>query len=66
LALKTQVDISVDVTHAMEYFFHYYFVQVVHFYLIPNNVLLDEDMMGNIMDFGIVKLIVATPTNSIL
>lgn len=64
LALKTEVDISIYVTHAMEYFCHDSFVQVVHFYLIRNSMLFDEDMTGNIMDFGIVKLIDTTHTNS--
>ena len=65
LALKIEVDIAIDVTHDMEYFHHDSFVQVVHFYLILNSMLLDEDMIGNIMDFGIVKLIDTTPTNSL-
>jgi len=65
LALKTQLDIDIDVAHAMEYFHHDSFVQVVLFYWKSDNVFLDEDMMVHIVDFGIEKLMNATPTNSL-
>jgi len=65
LALKTQLDIAIDMAHAMEYFHHDSFVQVVLFDLKSDNVFLDEDMMVHIVDFCIKKLMNATPTNSL-
>ena len=44
LVFKTQLDIAIDVVHAMEYLNHDCFVQVVHCDIKPNNVILDQDM----------------------
>ena len=55
--LKTQLDIAIDVTHALEYLHHDSFVQVVHCDIKPNNVLLDEDMSGHVAYFWIKRLI---------
>jgi serine/threonine protein kinase len=65
LGLKTQLNIAIDVAHAMEYLHHYSYVQVVHCDIKPNNVLLDEDMTGHVTDFGLARLIGATSTDSL-
>lgn len=41
----------------MEYLHHYSYVQVVHSDIKPNHVLLDEDMLGHVADFGLSRLI---------
>eukprot|EP00253_Pinus_taeda_P017531 PITA_17531 len=57
LGLKTLLNIAIDVTHAIEYLHHYSHVQVVHCDIKPSNVLLDEDMIGHVTDFGLARLI---------
>ena len=57
MRLKARLDIAIDVAHAMEYLHHDCFVQIVHYDLKPNNILLDEDMTSHVTDFGISKLI---------
>jgi Leucine-rich repeat (LRR) protein len=64
LGLKTRLDIAIDVAHALEYLHHDSFVQVVHCDIKPSIVLLEEDMLGHITDFGIARLFGESSTNS--
>ena len=57
LGLKARLDIAKYVAHAMEYFHHDSFVQVVHSDIKPSNVLLDKDMSSHATDFGITRVI---------
>ncbi|XP_070031377.1 probable LRR receptor-like serine/threonine-protein kinase At3g47570 [Nicotiana tomentosiformis] len=57
LNIMQRLNIMVDVASALEYLHHGYSVPVIHCDLKPSNVLLDNDMVGHLTDFGIAKLL---------
>ncbi|KAL3849196.1 hypothetical protein ACJIZ3_011078 [Penstemon smallii] len=57
LNIGQRLGIMIDVASAIEYLHQGYSSPVVHCDLKPSNILLDEDMLGRVGDFGIAKLL---------
>ncbi|KAF5481736.1 hypothetical protein F2P56_002367 [Juglans regia] len=57
LNILQRLNIMIDVAQALEYLHLGYSIPIVHADLKPSNVLLDEDMVGHVADFGMSKLI---------
>ncbi|XP_071917963.1 probable LRR receptor-like serine/threonine-protein kinase At3g47570 [Coffea arabica] len=51
------MNVMIDLASALEYLHHTYSIPVVHCDLKPSNVLLNEDMVACVTDFGAVKIL---------
>ncbi|CAI9784405.1 unnamed protein product [Fraxinus pennsylvanica] len=56
LNIAQRMEIMMNVADALEYLHHGYPSPIVHCDLKPSNILLDEDMVARVGDFGIAKL----------
>ncbi|XP_017609280.1 receptor kinase-like protein Xa21 [Gossypium arboreum] len=57
LDILQRINIMVDVALALEYLYSRFLIPIIHCDLKPSNVLLDEDMVGHVGDFGVSKLL---------
>ncbi|KAK2430960.1 putative LRR receptor serine/threonine-protein kinase [Trifolium repens] len=57
LSLPQRIDIALDVAHALDYLHNDIEQAVVHCDIKPSNVLLDDDLVAHLGDFGLARLI---------
>ncbi|XP_065851427.1 probable LRR receptor-like serine/threonine-protein kinase At3g47570 [Euphorbia lathyris] len=57
LDIFQRLNIMIDVASAVEYIHHGSMTPIVHCDLKPSNILLDDDMVAHVTDFGIAKLV---------
>ena len=57
LSLLQRLNIVIDVANALDYLHHHCQTPIVHCDLKPSNVLLDNEMIGHVGDFGLAKLL---------
>jgi LRR receptor-like serine/threonine-protein kinase FLS2 len=57
LSILQRLNITINVASALEYLHYGYSIPIVHCDLKPNNILLDEDLVAHVADFGIAKLL---------
>ncbi|KAK9725060.1 hypothetical protein RND81_05G119600 [Saponaria officinalis] len=61
LSLLQRVDIGLNVAHAINYLHHESQTPIVHCDLKPSNILLDQDMVAHVGDFGLAKFLARPP-----
>ncbi|XVF83116.1 hypothetical protein PTKIN_Ptkin16aG0107200 [Pterospermum kingtungense] len=64
LSFSQRLNVAVDVGCALEYLHHRCEAPIVHCDLKPSNVLLDDEMVGHVGDFGIAKFITLDVQNN--
>ncbi|TYH74836.1 hypothetical protein ES332_D05G431000v1 [Gossypium tomentosum] len=57
LSFYQRVNVAIDVANVLEYLHHHCETSIIHCDLKPSNILLDEEMVGHISDFGLAKII---------
>ncbi|KAJ9547710.1 hypothetical protein OSB04_020253 [Centaurea solstitialis] len=64
LSLRQRVTIALDVAHAIHYLHQDCEIPIIHCDLKPNNILLDNDMVAHVGDFGLAKFLPLKPHES--
>ncbi|XP_048440127.1 probable LRR receptor-like serine/threonine-protein kinase At3g47570 [Pyrus x bretschneideri] len=64
LKISQRLNIVIDVAMALDYLHHHCETPIVHCDLKPNNILLNEDMVAHVGDFGLVRFLPKAAENS--
>ncbi|RWR78769.1 LRR.XII-like protein [Cinnamomum micranthum f. kanehirae] len=63
LSLTQRLNIAIDVANALDYLHYHHGTPIVHCDIKPTNVLLDDDMVAHVGDFGLAKILLETSNN---
>ncbi|TQE11655.1 hypothetical protein C1H46_002691 [Malus baccata] len=63
LSLRQRLNIAIDIASALNYLHHHCDTSIVHCDLKPSNVLLDEDMVAHVADFGLARFLLEAADN---
>ncbi|CAN6715598.1 unnamed protein product [Malus baccata var. baccata] len=66
LSLTQKLNIAIDVASALDYLHHNCETCIVHCDLKPSNILLDEDMVAHVGDFGLAKFLLEASNGTTL
>ncbi|XP_008387726.1 probable LRR receptor-like serine/threonine-protein kinase At3g47570 [Malus domestica] len=64
LSFIQRLNIAIDVASALDYLHHHCDTAIVHSDLKPSNVLLDEDMVAHVGDFGLARFLLEASNNA--
>ncbi|KAM4093815.1 hypothetical protein ACB094_06G147400 [Castanea mollissima] len=64
LSLLQRLDVAIDVASAIDYLHNYSSQPIIHCDLKPSNVLLNNDMVAHVSDFGLARLLPITNDSS--
>ena len=60
LNLLQRINIAIDIANALEYLHHHCHTTIVHCDLKPSNVLLDNEMIRHVGDYGLARFLLET------